>query len=230
MWERLPRQWRRAPELLRWRGLFIFFLLVIREIFRPFLYWYTWHIFQTDLNGPLKAPYAKEQLDVNVYCGKDAVEKAKAAILSMDVLEAAEIERRLGRGDAVAIAYEGDKPAGCMWLTFTSGLPLAFDTTWVVREGEGVKYESFVPKEWRGRGVHSCVTAALNRYARERGLARVFSSISALNTQSLSLARRLRLEKCMTVILVRVRGLKWTWRKAYGAALESRFSVGPGRA
>lgn len=228
MWDRLPRQWRRAPEMLRWRGLFVFILLVMREIFRPFLYWYASHIFQTDLSGPLKGPYAKEKLDVHVYCGKDVVERAKAAILAMNVLEASEIEWRFERGDAVAIACGGDKPAGCMWLTFTSGLPLAFDTTWVVHEGEGVKYESFVAKEWRGRGVHSCVNAALDDYARERGLRWVLSSISALNTQSLSLAKRLGRVKRMTVILVRVRGAKWTWRKAYGAPLQSRFSVGPG--
>jgi hypothetical protein len=89
-----------------------------------------------------------------------------------------------------------------------------------------VKYDSFVPRKLRGGGIHSVVNVALNRYARQRGLAKLFSSISILNAQSMSLAKRLRQAKRMMVILVRVRGVKWTWRKAIGAPLESRFSVG----
>jgi GNAT superfamily N-acetyltransferase len=212
--------------MLRWRGLFLFFLLTIREIFRPILYWYIFHIFARDLKKPLPEPFAKEKVDVTVYCGENNSEKARAEVLGMGDLPAAEIEKRLGRGDAVAIAYDESKAVGYMWLTFTSGMELAFDTRWMVRSDEGVKYDSFVPRKLRGRGIHSVVSTALDRYARERGLAMLFSSISVLNAQSMSLAKRLKVAKTMTVILVRVRGVKWTWRKATGAPLESRFSVG----
>jgi hypothetical protein len=65
---------------------------------------------------------------------------------------------------------------------------------------------------------------ALNTYAREHGVRRSVGSISVLNSQSLSMAKRLRKKKIMTVLVVRVHGLGWTFRKSFGAPLHSRFA------
>ncbi|MGH9684980.1 MAG: hypothetical protein ACRD4S_15375 [Candidatus Acidiferrales bacterium] len=224
MANKLARQWRRAPEMLRWRGPFRFLVLVVREILRPFVYWHIWHIVQTDLRQPLPGPYGREKIDVRIYTGQEDLEKAREALRSASELPPVEIDSRFGRGDVVAVANSDNEAAGSTWMTFCSGLELAFGTTWIIHSDEAVQYDSFVRPEWRGRGIHSSLNVALNAYAREHGKVRSLGSISILNSQSLSLARRLRKAKAMTVILVRVRGLNWTYGRAFGAPLDSRFS------
>ena len=65
----VPRAWRRALEILRWRGLSYFVLLALREILRPVMYWYAWNIYSTDLRVPLTQPYAKGKFDVRIFAG-----------------------------------------------------------------------------------------------------------------------------------------------------------------
>jgi hypothetical protein len=81
-----------------------------------------------------------------------------------------------------------------------------------------------LPK-WRGHGIFSVLNVALNTYAREHGVLRSVGSISVLNTQSLSSAKRLGKKKIMTVILLRVRGVGWTFQTAIGPPLHTRFAA-----
>jgi GNAT superfamily N-acetyltransferase len=225
MMEWLPRQWRRAPEMLQWRGVAVASLLVLREIFRPVMYWYVWQIFERDLREPLPKAYAQGELRVTVYTAAEPTDKPAEEIYAMKVLPLAEIYQRFARGDAAAIVYDGEKAAGYMWLTFASGKEIAFDTAWVLGADECLKCDSFVLRPWRGKGIHSLLNAAMNQFAKDRGMERVFGSISALNTQSMSLTKKSGSGKVMTLVLLRIRWVRWTWRKAYGAPLESRFIV-----
>jgi GNAT superfamily N-acetyltransferase len=109
-------------------------------------------------------------------------------------------------------------------MTFSSGMELAYGTTWILYPNEGTQYGSFVLPKWRGQGIFSLLNVALNIYAREHGVLRSVGSISVLNSQSLSMAKRLGKKKLMTVILVHVRGIGWTFRKAIGAPLHTRFA------
>ena len=219
---------RRLPELIRWRNPGLFLLLVIREIFRPLMYWYVFDIFERDVRRPLPEPYSKERLDVRIYEGTEDLKKAVQELTSLDNLGPEEIEQRLKRGDAVAVAYSGREAVSCMWLTFSSGMELAFDTSWVISPMEALRYGSFVRPEWRGRAIHSFVNDAINRYARERGMVRTLAGISALNSQSRNLTKRLRSLQVMKVFLFHLRGVNWTYRRAIGAPLHSRFSITTG--
>jgi GNAT superfamily N-acetyltransferase len=220
----LSRWLRRVSEVLRWRGPFLFLVLAVREILRPFVYGHVYYIFQTDLQRPLPVSYTRETLDTRIYAGNEDLERTRAELLSMGELPASEIAARFRRGDAVAVAYAATEPTGYMWMAFSSGLELAFGTTWMLAPNEAVRYGSFVLPDWRGRGIHSSLHHALSTYAQARGIVRTLGSISALNSQSLSLPKHFRKAKIMTVILVHVRGLGWTYRKAIGAPLESHFS------
>src|ERR1700688_100662 len=54
-------------EALRSRGAFVFFLLGLREIFRPLLYWHVFCIFEIDLTRqPVPEPDAGEKTDVKI--------------------------------------------------------------------------------------------------------------------------------------------------------------------
>ena len=219
---------RRLPEFVRWRNPPLVFLMVIREIFRPLIYWYVFDIFETDLCLSLPRWYSKDKLDVRIYGGTKDLKRAVEDLTPMDGLLSEDIEVRLARGDVVAVAYAENRVVGFMWLTFSTGMELAFETTWIIDSAEALRYESFVHPKWRGRAIHSLLNNAINRYAREHGILRTVGGISLLNSQSRSLASHFRKLRAMRVVLIRIRGVNWTYRKAIGAALESRFAIMPG--
>jgi len=90
---------------MRWRNPGLLLLLIIREMFRPFIYWYLFDVFERDLRRSMPQPYSKEKLDVRIYEGTNDLQKAIEELASLDDLCAADIEARLGRGDVVAAAY-----------------------------------------------------------------------------------------------------------------------------
>jgi GNAT superfamily N-acetyltransferase len=220
----VPRAWRRAVEILRWRGPGHFLLLVLREALRPLLYWYAWSIYLTDLQEPLAQPYAKGKFDVRIFAGENECEIAREQLASLGEPLPANFAQRIHRGDALAVVYCGAEPVASGWMTFSSGMELAYGTTWILQPNEGTQYGSFVLPKWRGRGIFSLLNVELNTYVREHGVLRSVGSISVLNTQSLSMAKRMGKKRIMTVILVHVRGIGWTFRKALGAPLRTRFA------
>jgi len=224
----LRQELRRAPEFLRWRRPLLVLLLAVRELFRPFLYWYVFDIFVTDLRLSVPESYSKETLDIRIYAGNKDLPKALEDLTSVDDLASADIELRLKRGDVVAVVYADGHVVGCMWLTFSTGMELAFGTNWRIEPAEALRYDSFVSPEWRGRAIHSLLNNALNNYARERGVVRTLGGISVLNSQSSSLARHFRKSRAMRVTIVHLRGLNWTHRRALGAPLKTRFDTLPG--
>ena len=225
----VPRAWRRALEILRWRGLSYFVLLALREILRPVMYWYAWNIYSTDLRVPLTQPYAKGKFDVRIFAGGEDRALAREQLASLGEPLPQNFDTRVNRSDALAIVYSGAEPVAFGWMTFSSGMELAYGLAWILQPGEGTQYGAFVLPKWRGHGIFSVLNVALNTYAREHGVLRSIGSISVLNTQSLSMARRLGKKKIMTVMLLHIRGLGWTFQKAVGAPLHTRFTPTPGR-
>jgi GNAT superfamily N-acetyltransferase len=222
-----PWKWSTIREALRWRGPFVFFLVMVREMLRPLVYWHAYYIFETDLtHQPVPEPLADQKVDVRVYAGAVAPEKTKAEIISMGQLEPAEVDSRFNRGDMVIIAYAGGEPTGYEWLCSANGvLELAFGVTWRVGPGEAVRYDKFVLPKWRGRRISTWLHSATVVCARDHGILRTFSSISRVNKQSLSIAKHYRRTAAMKLTLVHVRGLARTFRKIEGAPFESRFSL-----
>ncbi len=168
-------------------------------------------------------PYAKQQVEVKIFSEEQGRQEASATISLMGI-SPQEISLRFNRGDVAAVAYVERKPAGHMWIAFADGIELAFGVSWILRPNECLRYGSFVVPQCRGLGIHSSMNRALNDYARQRGLTRAFASIGALNPQSLNLAKHARNPKIMTVVLLHVRGLNWTFAKTTGAPLSSHFS------
>lgn len=132
--------------------------------------------------------------------------------------------KRLDRGDAIAVAYARAEPVGYGWVSFSSGaVELAFGVTWIVREGEAVRYGNFVHPGWRGRGIQSSINTAIVRYACSRGATVALASISTMNTQSMSLAKHYNRATVMKVTLILVRPFNWRICRASGAPFASRF-------
>jgi GNAT superfamily N-acetyltransferase len=224
----LRRQWWSAVEVLRWRGPLRFLFLVVREIFRPVVYWHVFYIIQNDLRQSLPTSYARAPFEVRIYAGEKDLETAKTDLSAIGVGEGTlvDIGERFTRGDVVAVAYTGTEAVGYSWMCVSSGLVLAFDATWIVQPDEAVLYDSFVRPQWRGRGIHSCLDVAINTYASQRGIVRTLGSMAIFNNQTLALAKRSGKPRIMTVILVRLRGKRRTWGTAIGAPLSSHFQLG----
>jgi hypothetical protein len=111
-----------------------------------------------------------------------------------------------------------------MWVAISGSLELCFDTCWIVRPHEAVRYGSFVLSAFRGRGIHSCLNSAVLFYLHKRGFIRALGSVSMLNPQSMSLPKHYNRAIAMTVFVARIRGVGWTIRKSFRAPLETRFT------
>lgn len=217
-------RWRKVREHLRWRGPFIAALLILRQLLRPLVYWDLWHIYETDILKQAPQPYAREEWITRICGAQEDADSLTTMIVSMGELAREEVASRLSRGHLAAVAFSGKQPVGYMWLAISCVPEVLFDTSWIIRPGEAVRYNSFVIPPYRGRGVHSVLNAAANCYARELGIARTLAAVSVLNPQSMSLPKHYRRAIKMTVLFAKIRGTKWTIRKSFGAPLDSRFS------
>jgi GNAT superfamily N-acetyltransferase len=216
---------RLVPGTFRRRGPLVFFLMAVREILSPVMYWHVFHIFETDIQPQLPKPDAQGGFAIKTYAEKTDLGRVVADIAPMGELTGTEIESRLNRGQVVAVAYAQDTAVGYSWINFSDGLELVWGTQLTVRSDEAVFYDSFTLPRWRGRGVHHSLDAAMSCYARQRGRVRILGWVSVLNRPSLSFVKRLRKTRIMTLILVHVRLANWVYRQSIGAQLESRFSV-----
>ncbi|MBS1839480.1 MAG: hypothetical protein JSS69_02915 [Acidobacteria bacterium] len=211
-------------QALSWRGPVIVTLLAVREIMRPLLYWHVWHIFETDISHQIPQPYGKEEAEVKFYTADEGLEALCQQISAMGELEPTEVSRRFAKGWLIAVAFLKAQPVGYMWLVLSGGMELAFDTYWIIRSGEALRYGSFVLPAFRGKGIHSILNHAVACYLREHNFHVTLASVSVLNPQSMSLARHNKRAIAMTVFIARIRGVNWTIRKSFGAPLQSRFS------
>jgi GNAT superfamily N-acetyltransferase len=218
-------EWKRVPEALKWRDPLRILLLAARELLRPFIFCYACEVVENDLLKPLRAPCGSRTFRVQVYDNPSQLQEVTSIVLPMGELSRDEIGRRYGQGDLVAIAYAGDEAVGYTWSALSSGMELVSGITWVVHANEAVYYGSYVRPRWRGHGIHSWLDYEMNCYARAHGMMRTLGSISLLNSGSLSLAKRQGKPKVMTIFLLQIRGLNWTYRRVRGEPLSAHFEV-----
>jgi GNAT superfamily N-acetyltransferase len=215
---------RALREAVRWRGAFIAAVLTLREILRPLFYFHVWHIFEIDISQQVSSPYGELDPAVKVYAPDDGLMITQEQISAMGELGLDEVSLRFTRGDLIAVAVVKEQPVGYMWIALSGGSEIAFDTYWIVRSHEALKYGSFVLPAFRGRGIHSCLNSAVNSYFHKRGILRALGSVGLLNPQSMSLPKHYNRAISMTLFVARIRGIDWTIRKSFRAPLESRFS------
>lgn len=207
----------------RWRGPLRFSALVLREILSPIVYWHVLYVFEKDIDPPLADPHLP--FTITIYSGCENAQLLTNEIPRLGEISSKTVESRLAFGDSIAVAYADGRPVAYAWMTVASGMEIAFNTVWRLYPGECIFHGSFTLAGWRGHGVQHQLDAALQSYARERGIGKVLATISAFNTPSLRAFKRAHLCKVMTLVLVRVRGINWNFRNALGAPFESRFTV-----
>jgi hypothetical protein len=218
-----------VASLLRWRGPFVVVALALKECLRPLMQCHVWYIFETDIADRVAGPYVSdgEGVTLETIMTPAAALDLRARLPSLERLAESEIVRRLTRGDALIIATRTACPVGSMWVSFVSGVPLAFDATWKIGEQEAVRYDSYVVPAYRGRRIHSLLNFGANGFARSRGVRRTFGSISILNRPSLRLAQQHQRAVAMIVVQIRLRGRTRSLKFATGRKFDERFGIAP---
>jgi hypothetical protein len=226
---RLFRVWSAIANVLRWRGPGGVVDWLLTGCLRPWVAWHVWQIFETDITDGVDAPFfdGEESLALRTIATADDALDLRAQLPSLERLPEREIVRRVLQGDALIVAALGDTPVGSMWISFVSGVPLAFDATWKVGEHEAVRYDSYVLPAHRGRRIHSVLNYGANCHARGRGVRRTLAAISVVNRQSLKLPKQNQREAVMTVSQIRLRGQQRSLRFAAGRRFDAHFMVVP---
>jgi hypothetical protein len=214
----------RAIETIRWRGPWRTASLIARDTLRPILDWQVFKIAETDVESEARrAEGATGAFPVQMFRREDGAERVTRELAPILAFEPTDVAARLRDGDQVAVAYDGQKAIGCTWAALRRPVSMPMNTVWSIQPGEAVLYHSFVLPEWRGKRVHRSLDLALNVAMRERGIRRTLGSMSVLNPQTLSLAKRNGKQFVMTLYLVRVPLLDWTGRFATGRPLHMHF-------
>ncbi len=210
-------------EMWRWRGPVRCAGLAARFLMRPFVDWYIFHIHETSIDpATLKEPAVDAPIVVRLHSLESGVARAEADLQPILAFQPVDVAFRMSAGDSVAIAYHGETVVGCSWFT-TRDLPLMWGLDFAVRSDEAVCFGSFVLPEWRGKRIHVLLEQAINAHLYRQGIVRTCGSMSALNPQTLSLAKRTHKRKRMTLFLVHLKGLNWHFHYAQGDKLEQRF-------
>jgi GNAT superfamily N-acetyltransferase len=215
----------RAYEILRWRGVWCSFAIFIRRILRPVFDLQVFHIVETDIEAAVRCGEPVPVFPVRIFTWADGVDFVTSEQAPILALERADVAERLREGDEVAVAYCGKQVIGCAWAAFHRRLPIPHQTVWNIKAGEAVLYRSFVLPEWRGKRVHRSLDHALNINLHKRGIERGLGSMSVLNPQTLSLARRNGRKFVMKLWVLHVPALNWTWRHAQGRPWHAHFDA-----
>ncbi len=228
IWGKIQESIDKARQTIRWCGPWRACALIARVALRPLVDWQIYYVAENDVESEARrAVPAEANFPVRIFTLEHGVDRVASELAPILACEPADVAKRLHDGDAVAIAYHGEVVIGCCWAAFRRKVGMPMKTAWRIGPGEAVLYRSFVLPKWRGQRVHRSLDVALNTYMLEHGIRRTLASMSALNPQTLSLAKRNGKAFVMTLVLVQVPLLGWTWRYATGRPLHTHFEAVP---
>jgi hypothetical protein len=213
---------------LRWRGPRRVAIMAVQRVLRPLVEWQVFKVLENDVAKEAQRGGADGgAFPVKIFRLEDGPEQVAAELAPILRLEPVDVGGRLLEGDVVGVGYSGNQAVGCCWAAFRRKVPLPMDTVWHINPGEAVLYHSFVLPEWRGKRVHRSLDVAFNAFMLEHGIRCTLASMSTLNPQTLSLAKRHDKPFVLTLYLVRITWLRWTWRYATGRPFHKHFEAAP---
>jgi GNAT superfamily N-acetyltransferase len=166
------------------------------------------HVFTFDLDHPTPQPTLPPGFSVTLYRGLQDRRKFVGHLLPLALTEA-EIDRRLGDGDIVAIGSMAGDFVGYTWMKLTGSIEINECGRFLCADPEeALQYDTFIVPKYRGRGLQFPLALPMLDYARELGLARTTSYVNALNTRSRKNQIRTGRKKVLTVVSVRLPGTR----------------------
>ncbi|HEY3356594.1 MAG TPA: GNAT family N-acetyltransferase [Polyangia bacterium] len=121
------------------------------------------------------------------------------------------VARRLERGDLAVVAHAGPELAGYTWVALADAWVPELQLVMMLRSGEAMHHDAFVPPAWQGQRLHSILVAAATEAARARGCTRELAYISPLNRRAMRLPVRLGWRRALTMVCVQPRHGRPRW-------------------
>jgi GNAT superfamily N-acetyltransferase len=180
------------------------------------------YVFEADLAISLPSVPRPGGLVVRLFRGNQDLPSVCSALVPTG-LEAGEITRRLQRGDLVSIAFLSDQVVAYTWMTFADAVFTEIGMMMRVNAGEAVQYDTLVLPAWRGQGLQLPLNEPVLRYARQNGYVRTLAWVEALNIRSVKSQIRTGKRKLMTIVSLKLPGMRRAWNVSLGASLRSRL-------
>ena len=178
-------------ELLRIEGPVTFVKHAIQRYAAP-IYSHL-YIFAFDLADAARldstASAIPRGINMQIFRGPEDLERA-GKILTRAGVSRDTVEKRMVRGDVVAIAMAEEDPVAYGWATTEDAWIAEVKATILLRDGDIVQYDTRVMPHWRRRGLHYALSAAVLPYLSQLGYKRALAWVDALNTRSLKNQRR----------------------------------------
>jgi glycosyltransferase involved in cell wall biosynthesis len=172
----------------------------------------TWRLFEVELDCPEPGSAPPPDVRIVLLHGSTHSRTVRVALCPLEVIGPEEIDRRLGRGDSVAIAYAGDRVIGYNWCGFSDHFVSETGLTLKVESTEVVGYDGFVGRDWRGRGVLPALDRAQMGFALELGRTWQLVYADGSNRASIKSLKRMGKTQIQAMILVTVPLLGRTYR------------------
>lgn len=196
-----------VAQALRRRGATGLLLRVLGALVRRAIEVRRIHLFRA-VETPEPDPDAR--LAIEIFTGPGCDFEVRAALAMIGHNDLAEVERRLRRGDSVAIARRDERPVGYAWRASRPFLISEIDATLHPREDEVLGYDGFVSDPFRGQRVIAQLDAAQFAQARRQGSVSQLVFAEAGNRASVRSLQRMGKSLALTATRISIPPLKWS--------------------
>jgi len=180
-------------------------------------------VFEADLSQPRPALPPNPDLVVRLFRGDEQLQSATEALIPAG-LTAEDVSARMHKGDLVAVGFVNGTPAAYTWTRFGSTLAKEIELVIRPRNHEAIQYDSLVLKPFRRHRLQFAVAAPVLDYLQQAGCTGTLSWVNLLNRPSYKNQCKWGKKRIMTVISLRLPGMKHRWNTALGARMASLFT------
>jgi hypothetical protein len=144
---------RKFIEMWRWGGPFRLAISAMKHLTAPIGTWSFSYIFEEEVPHGMARAKESSEFRVQIYSGLNFAPLLQAKIGGAGDSTPREIERRLGAGDWVGVAYAGEEVVAFCWATTNPENARRLESTLLLQPSEMYEYDAYTFPRWRGKGA-----------------------------------------------------------------------------
>jgi hypothetical protein len=180
-------------------------------------------VFEAELSCPRQVVPHNPELVVRLFRGSEELPDATEALASAG-LSREDISARMCKGDMVAIGFLNGIPAAYTWTRFGEVVVKELGLTIRPRRGEAVQYDTLVLKRFRRHGLQFAIVAPVLDYLQQSGCATSLAWVNLFNRPSYKNQRKWGKKLIMTVVWIKLPGMKQRRIFCLGRPLPGLFT------
>jgi glycosyltransferase involved in cell wall biosynthesis/GNAT superfamily N-acetyltransferase len=209
--------------LIESRGLFGAVLTPIRWAFNPFIRCDVYQFFEQNL-GQQKPDLPRENdFSVRIFRGAEHSRTVRVALCPLESMKPEKIDRRLERGDSVAIAWVDGRAVAYAWSAYSDLAIPEVRSTFRVGSSDIMGYDGYVIPDRRGQGFLPHLDTALMEAAVKCNRKRQIICTNTRNRSTTRSMKRIGKRKLFKVAYVRIPLAGWEMKLALGAPFYKYF-------